>query len=82
MGILKKHLQIYCKNKSEDSLLFSGNTLVIGQQAVYMEEMEAKKILVENKIYFDENFNLINGKLTNVEIDNFGKIVVQNVNRD
>ena len=44
MGILKKHLQLYCKNKLNEKILFEGNTLVIGQQAVYMQEKDAKKI--------------------------------------
>ncbi len=67
MGILKKHLDLYCKNKLEEKLLFEGKTLVIGQQAIYMKEMEAKKILQRNNINFTDNFALRNGKLTNVK---------------
>lgn len=66
MGILKKHLQLYCKNKLNEKILFEGNTLVIGQQAVYMQEKDAKKILKNNDIFYEENFLLRDGKLTNI----------------
>ena len=66
MGILKKHLQLYCKNKFNNKLMFEGNTLVIGQQAIYMQEKDAKKILKNNNIDFQDNFSLRNGKFTNI----------------
>jgi 2-polyprenyl-3-methyl-5-hydroxy-6-metoxy-1,4-benzoquinol methylase len=80
MGILKKHIDLICKNKKKNENLFDGSSLVIGQQSVYAEENEVLDIINQNNINYSElkiNFSK-KSKLT--QIKNFKKENKNNIN--
>jgi hypothetical protein len=54
MGILKKHIDLFCKNKIKNESLFDGSSLVIGQQSVYAEENAVLDIINQNNINYPE----------------------------
>ena len=56
MGILKSDIELICKQKKIKKL-FKGKTLVIGQQSIYINEFEYKKIILKHNIKFIDNFN-------------------------
>jgi hypothetical protein len=57
MGILKSDIELICKQKKITKKLFKGKTLVIGQQSIYINEFEYKKIILKHNIKFIDNFN-------------------------
>lgn len=65
MGILKSDIELICKQKKITKNLFKGNTLVIGQQAIYANEFECKNIILKHNIKFIDNFK--NEKKTNIK---------------
>ena len=56
MGILKSDIELICKQKKITKGLFKGKTLVIGQQSIYANEFECKKIILKQNIKFTDNF--------------------------
>jgi hypothetical protein len=73
MGILKKHIDLLCKNKIKNERLFDGSSLVIGQQSVYAEENEVLDIINKNNINYSELKIDFNKKDKLTQIKNFKK---------
>jgi len=65
MGILKSDIELICKQKKITKNLFRGKTLVIGQQSIYANEFECKKIILKHNIKFIDNFK--HQKETNIQ---------------
>ncbi len=65
MGILKSDIELICKQKKITKGLFKGKTLVIGQQSIYANEFECKKIILKHNIKFTDNFK--HEKKTNIQ---------------
>ena len=65
MGILKSDIELICKQKKITKNLFKGKTLVIGQQSIYANEFECKRIFLKHNIKFIDNFK--HEKKTNIQ---------------
>lgn len=65
MGILKSDIELICKQKKITKNLFRGKTLVIGQQSIYANEFECKKIFFKYNVKFIDNFK--HQKETNIQ---------------
>ena len=50
MGILKPHIDLFCKLKKKDLSLFQNSLLSVSQNAVYATENEIQKIFVRNDL--------------------------------
>ena len=50
MGILKPHIDLFCKLKKKNLSLFKNSLLSVSQNAVYATEKEEEKIFISNNL--------------------------------